>query len=86
MVSLPAASNKRQAAIHGAFGRRVGDAEQVAEYFLSRVMTQPKDGEQQLVGRFEVEGVAASQGALSVGAVESLAALGGKSWEELLQE
>ena len=65
-----------QAAGDGAEGGGVGDAEEVAEDLLGGVLARPDDGEQELVGGVEVEGVAAAEGAAAVGPVEAAAAVG----------
>jgi hypothetical protein len=41
-------------------------------------VAQPEEGEQERVVGFEVEGVAAAEGALAIGAVETTAVVGGE--------
>jgi len=71
-----------QAAADGAQGRGVGDAEQVAEDFLRRVVAQPEEGEQELVVGWQVEVIASAEGALAVGAVEASSSAVGEGGEE----
>ena len=58
-------------------------AKEVAQALLGRVVPQPDDGEQHLVGRGQIEVVAAAEGALASFAVQAFPALGGKGGEEV---
>ena len=49
-------------------------------------MTQPEDGEQELVVGFEVEVVTAADGALAVGAVETAAVVGSERGTQVLEQ
>ena len=72
-----------QATADGAQGGGVGDSEEVAQALRRRVVPQPDDGEQHLVGRGQIEVVAAAESALAAFAVQALPALGGKGGEEV---
>jgi hypothetical protein len=81
---------KGQATVDGPLGGGIGDAEEVAEHFLGGVVTQPEDGEQELVLDVEIEGIAAAEGALAVGSLQALASAVGEGvaegGEELVED
>src|SRR5262245_17595903 len=76
----------RQAAADGAQGGGVGDAEQVAQALLGRVVPQPDHRQQELVGHRQIEAVAAADGPPPSGPVQAPAAVGGDGGEQVGQE
>jgi hypothetical protein len=67
MLSRPAASKQRQEARDDARRRPVVQAEQGAEHREGRILPQPDDGQQDLVGRRQGEAAPATDGAAARG-------------------